>query len=160
MFSKPDHNNSPPAIYAGRPSPFHGGFHVSNPPDNLAEGIWIGYATGSYYVHVNSEGRMDNFYCEYFDGTPPHWADPEIGFHSRFKKGDLVKYKKEYNNYGDCLATQMARKVVEYLEDPHPGYECWDGHPSPHWYILDPEGHHWCDPEHGLELVTEHDKEG
>ena len=70
----------------------------------------------------------------------------------KFKVGDLVKYKKSYNNYGDCLAIRMPRLVMEYVRDP------WNGLKDPHWYILEPAGHHWCDPEHGLELISKVDE--
>ena len=144
-----------PQLYAGMPTPFRGEYHIGNPPDHLQEGIWLAIATGSHYVHVNCNGEVDNSYRNYYDpNTPGHWNFPETGPGTfRFEKGDLVRYKKEYNNYGDCQATQRIREVVEYIGDPHPGYECWDGHPDPHWYILEPPGHHWCDPEHGLELI-------
>ena len=76
----------------------------------------------------------------------------------KFKKGDLVKYIHEYNNYGNCQATKEVRLVMNYLKDPHPGHKCWDGHTDPHWYELYPEGHHWCDPEHDLELVSRNEE--
>ncbi len=156
-----DPSSPPPRLYNGQPCLFHGEYHISNPPKELAEGIWLAHATGSCYVHVDDQGNRDNWWYSYYDlSRDSHWCNPEnTKSPPRFKKGDLVKYVKRYNNYGNCLATQMTRTVVEYLDNPHPKWECWDGHTDPHWYILDPEGHHWCDPEHGLELVTE-DEEG
>ena len=191
----------PPKIYNGQPSLFHGEFHIGNPPKELAEGIWLGHATGSGYVHVNADGEIDNWWSSRHepieDWNPPEalkaslapanlgpgngvflednsqyihvtdtglvaynvttgWRRPEDQ-NPKFKKGDLVKYKKHYNNYGNCLATKMIRTVKAYIGDPHPGHLRWDGNTDPYWYMLEPEGHHWCDPEHGLELVSQRD---
>jgi len=55
-------SSPPPKIYNGQPSLFHGEFHWSNPPKELAEGIWLAHATGSGYVHVNANGEVDNWW--------------------------------------------------------------------------------------------------